>query len=118
VYVAVGSSMSLPDPRLAEVATASELTHLETGFLAFKSAGQVIKGTVNLDPRVMTVTRGQATLRDCYLSSILRYDRETGQPEGAAPTDRTLVTVTLQLVAGTWKVAAITHVGDGCASNA
>ena len=114
VYVAVGSEMKLPDPRLAEVATGEELRHLGGGFLAFSSAGQVLRGTIDLAPEVVSLASSEAVLRDCYFSHILRYDKATGQPKGAAPTRRTLVSVTIQLDGGAWKVAAIKHGGEGC----
>src|SRR5207244_2437378 len=116
VYVAVGSEMHLPDPRLADIATGEELRQLGSGFLAFSSDGQVLRGTSELDPKVVDVNGEQATLRDCYLSRILRYDKATGQPKGSPPTDRTLVTVTLQSDNGSWKVASIKHESDGCTS--
>jgi hypothetical protein len=117
VYVAVATEMKLPDPRLAEVATGEELRQLGSGFLAFKSAGEIFKGTIDLDPKVSSIAGASATLRDCYLSHILGYDAATGKPKGAEDTTRRLVTVTLQLDAGVWKVAAIRHDGDGCTSS-
>ena len=116
IYVAVASEMKLPDARLAEVATGEELRQLGGGFLAFSSKGEIFKGTIDLDPKVVSITGSTATLRDCYLSAILGYDKATGKPEGSAPTQRTLVTVTLQLEGGVWKVAAIKHEGEGCTS--
>jgi hypothetical protein len=110
--------MNLPDPRLAEVATGTELRQLAGGFLAFKSAGQIIRGTIDLAPRIVSVVGAEATLRDCYLSRILRYDRATAEAEGTAPAERTLVTVTLSFESGAWKVAAIKHESDGCTSAA
>lgn len=118
IYVAVGSDMKLPDPRLAQVATGEELRQLGGGFLAFASKGEIFKGTIDLDPKVVSITGSTATLRDCYLSAILGYEKASGKPLGTAPTQRTLVTVTLQLEGGTWKVAAIKHEAEGCTSAA
>jgi hypothetical protein len=114
VYVAVGSEMNLPDSRLAEVATGTELRQLGGAFLADESRGHVVKGTIDLYPRVISVTDGQAQLADCYFSRILVFKRATNQPVGAGGTNRTHVTATLQLLDGTWKVAAIQHDGDAC----
>jgi hypothetical protein len=118
IYVSVGGEMKLPDPRLAQVAIGDELRQLGGGFLAFSSDGQVLRGTIDLAPVVTSVQGTQATLRDCYFSHILRYDKTTGQAKGTAPTERTLVTVTMQFDSGAWKVAAIKHEGDGCSSAA
>ena len=114
IYVAVGSEMHLPDPRLVEVATGEELRTLGGAFLADMSQGHVLKGTTDLDPKVVSVVAGTATLRDCYFSRILVYSTATGQPIGSGDTNRSLVTATLVLDGGTWKVSAIRHEGDGC----
>ena len=114
VYVAVGSEMRLPDPRLAEVATGEELRALGSGFLAYKSAGQVIRGTIDLAPKVLEIGGNRAVLTDCYASHILRYDQASGRPAGTEPSERTLVTVTMVLEGGTWKVAGIRHEREGC----
>lgn len=114
VYVAVGSEMRLPDPRLAEVATGEELRALGSGFLAYKSAGQVIRGTIDLAPKVLEIGGNRATLTDCYASHILRYDQASGRPAGTEPSERSLVTVTMVLEGGSWKVAGIRHEREGC----
>ena len=116
IYIAVGSELHLPDLRLAEVATGEEVRTLGGRFLADKSQGHVLKGTIDLDPKVVSVAAETATLRDCYFSRILVYDNATGQPTGSGDTNRTLVTATLVLDGGTWKVSAIHHEGDGCAA--
>lgn len=107
--------MQLPDARLAQVATGNELRTLGGRFLADQSQGQVLKGTIDLDPKVAAIAGGTATLRDCYFSRILIYDASTGSPIGSGDTSRTLVTATLSLESGAWKVSAIRHEGDGCA---
>ena len=114
VYVAVGGQVSPSYAQLDQVATGRELTTLESGFLAYHAQGQVIRGTIDLAPQITAVDGAQATLTDCYASHILRYSQSTGQPVGAAPSQRSLVTVTMSLEAGTWKVAAIRHEKDGC----
>lgn len=114
IYIAVGEQMQLPDARLAQVATGDELRTLGGAFLADKSEGHVLKGSIELDPKVVSIDGSAATLRDCYLSHILVYNQATNQPTGSGSTNRTLVTVTLMLDNGTWKVSAIRHEGDGC----
>ena len=114
VYIAVGSEMKLPDPRLAEVATGDELRQLGGAFLAYKVEGEVFRGTIDLAPKVLAVSGDTATVSDCYASHIIGYDAATGQPKGPGRPGRTLVTVTMVREANTWKVAAIRHEGDGC----
>jgi len=114
VYIAVGSDMRLPDPRLAEVATGEELRQLGGAFLAYKAEGEVFRGTIDLAPRVVSVSGDTATISDCYASHIIGYDAATGQPKGPGRPGRTLVTVTMVRDANTWKVAAIRHEGDEC----
>lgn len=58
VYVAVGGELNLPDPRLADVATGKALQALNGGFLALRSKGQVIKGTIELAPKVISIEDG------------------------------------------------------------
>jgi len=114
VYVAVASQMKLPDSRLAEVATGDELRQLGSGFLAFESEGEVFRGTIELDSKVVSIDGNTAVLRSCYLSHILGYDAKTNQPKGPEDSSRRLVTVTFSMSDGVWKVAAIRHEGDGC----
>ena len=114
VYIAVGEQMQLPDARLAQVATGQELRTLGGAFLAAKSEGEVLRGTIDLEPRVVSVEGGNASLRDCYLSSILGY--RGNQPVGPPDPQRRLVEVSLVLDGGAWKVSAIDHISDGCSA--
>ena len=114
VYVEIGSQANPSYAQLDQVATGQELTTLESGFLAYHAQGEVIRGSIDLAPKVVAVSDANATLTDCYASHILGYSQSTGQPVGTAPSQRTLVTVTLAREGETWKVAAIRHDGDGC----
>lgn len=114
VYVEIGSQANPSYAQLDQVATGQELTTLESGFLAYHAQGEVIRGSIDLAPKVIAVNDANATLTDCYASRILGYSQSTGQPVGTAPSQRTLVTVTMTREGETWKVAAIRHEGDGC----
>lgn len=114
IYIAVGSEMKLPDPRLAEVATGDELRQLNGAFLADQAAGQVLRGTIDLAPEVLERTPERALVRDCQASQILVIERATGRPLGPAPPERTLITVTMLRDTGVWKVGGIRHEGAGC----
>ena len=65
-YVAVGGELNLPDPRIAEVSTGEALRALNSGFIALKAGGEVIKGSVELSPTLVGMTEKSATLTDCY----------------------------------------------------
>gem|GEM_PF-5009523 len=106
--------MRLPDARLNEVATGEELRSLNSGFLAYKSVGQVIRGTIDLAPKVTALDGARASVTDCYASHILVYDTASGRPIGPEPSQRTLVTAAMVLEGGAWKVAAIKHEEEGC----
>lgn len=114
MYIAVGSEMKLPDPRLAEVATGEELRQLNGAFLADKAAGQVLRGSIDLAPAVVERATDRALVRDCQASQILVVDRASGRPLGPAPSDTTLITATMLWEQNAWKVAGIRHEGDGC----
>lgn len=114
IYIAVGSEMKLPDPRLAEVATGEGLRTLGSAFLADKAGGHVLRGTIDLAPKVVELAPDKALVRDCYASHILVVDAATGRPLGPERPERVLVTVTLVPESGTWKVLGIRHEGDGC----
>jgi hypothetical protein len=115
VYIAVGEQMQLPDPRLAQVAAGQELQTLGGAFLAAKSEGEVLRGSVDLDPKVISIGNGTASLRDCYLSDVLGY--KDNKPVGPADPQRRLVAATLVLAGGAWKVSSIDHISDGCTAS-
>ena len=116
VYIAVGEQMHLPDPRLAQVATGEELRTLGGAFLADESEGHILKGSIDLDPKVVSVQDATAQVSDCYFSHILVYDQASGRPTGPGSSSRTLVSATLALDSGVWKVAAIRHEADDCSA--
>lgn len=114
VYLAASNPMNPQDPRLREVATGEELKTLTSAFLASKSSGEIYKGTIELRPAVPEVSGDTATLSDCYLSSILAYDAQTGALRDRHENVRRLVTASLVKEGGVWKVARIRHERDGC----
>ena len=114
VYLAASNPMNPQDPRLREVATGEELKTLTSAFLASKSSGEVYKGSIELRPAVPEVSGDTATLSDCYLSSILAYDAQSGVLRDRHENVRRLVTASLVKEGGVWKVARIRHERDGC----
>ncbi|MEW6470653.1 MAG: hypothetical protein AB1679_00075 [Actinomycetota bacterium] len=114
-YLAAADPMNPEDPRLAERATGGELETVQKAFLARRSAGEVIRGTLDLAPRVASVRPdgAAATVTDCYADHTGVYDAATGARKDSESGVRHLVTVEMVLQ-GTWKVSSVTLERDGC----
>ena len=112
-YLQAADPMNPEHPALAQHATGKELEQLQRSFLALASAGEVIRGTLDLAPRVVSVTGTSARITDCYLDNTGVYDAG-GTRKDAASGVRHLIDVELVLEGGRWKVARIAREGDGC----
>lgn len=115
-YLAAANPMNPMDPALAQHATGEELIQVRNHFLSRKAVGQDIRGTIDLAPRVATVSDTQATVADCYFDHTQHFSTETNTPVESADTVRQSITATLVYVDGTWKVQSINHEGSGCAA--
>jgi hypothetical protein len=114
-YTHAGDPMNPEDPALREHATGPALTILVGAFVALKSAGKVIRGQFDLAPRVITVDGETASVHDCYDdSSAGVYDATTGAREDKPSGQRHLVTATMRLDHGAWKVERLADEGLGC----
>lgn len=113
-YLAAADPMDPEHPLLAERATGRQLETLQKAFLALKAGGEVIRGTLDLAPRVVSVLGNTATVRDCYLDNTGVYDAATGVRKDTSSGVRHLATASLELIDGTWKVSTLTKEGDGC----
>jgi len=113
-YLKSADPMDPENPLLAQHATGPALETVQKAFLALKSAGKVIRGELDLAPRVVTVDGGMATVRDCYGDGTGVYDAATGAREDEPSGQRHLVTATLRLDEGTWKVERLADEGLGC----
>jgi len=113
-YLVAADPMNPEHPVLAEVATGEELGQLRGAFLARLSAGEVIRGDLDLAPEVVEVNGSDAIVRDCYLDRTGIYDAASGQRKDTESGVRHLVTVRLVREGEAWKVASITREGDGC----
>jgi hypothetical protein len=113
-YLAAADPMDPTHPALAEHATGEQLETLERAFLARQTNGEVIRGTLDLAPRVVSVVGDTATVRDCYLDNTGIYDAATGERRDTATGVRHLITATLVREDGDWKVSDLTQEGDGC----
>ena len=116
-FLAAGDPMNPEDPRLAEHATGEQLAAVRKSFLAAKAAGNVIRGTLDLAPKVVSADATTVVLRDCYGDGTGLYSAATGARQDKETPGRQLVTATVTLVDGVWKVSAIKHEGDGCTAS-
>lgn len=113
-YLAAADPMDPTSPALAAHATGEQLETLERAFLARQTNGEVIRGTLDLQPRVVSVVGDTATVRDCYLDNTGVFDAVTGERHDTATGVRHLITATLVVEDNTWKVRDLEREGDGC----
>lgn len=115
-FLAAGDPVDPLSPRLAAHATGDELAAVRNRFLAVKAAGQVIRGSLDLAPKVVSVEPSTVVLSDCYDDRTGAYSADGVRQDKEDPR-RHLVTATVILVDGAWKVSAIKHEGDGCTAS-
>src|SRR5688572_28815009 len=113
-YLEAADPMDPTNPALAAHATGEQLETLERAFLARQTNGEVIRGTLDLQPRVVSVVGETATVRDCYLDNTGVFDAESGERHDTATGVRHLITATLVVEGDTWKVSDLEQEGDGC----
>ncbi|MGH9009571.1 MAG: hypothetical protein ACRDYF_06940 [Acidimicrobiia bacterium] len=116
-FLAAADPMNPEDPRLAEHATGEELVAVHSSFLAAKAAGNVIRGTFDLAPKVVSADTTTVVLRDCYDDQTGVYSAATGERQDKDDPRRHLVTVTVKFVDGAWKVASVKREGEGCTAS-
>jgi hypothetical protein len=113
-YLAAADPMDPADPDLARYATGASLDRLRASFSDHFAKGEVIRGTVDLAPKIEKSSGVTATLRDCYLDRTHVFDSSTGA-QVDQPGDATFeVVATLVLESGSWKVSTLDKVADGC----
>ena len=113
-YLRSADPMDPENPLLIQHATGPALEAVQKAFLALKSAGKVIRGQLDLAPRVVTVEGDRATVRDCYGDTTGVYDAATGARQDQPSGQRHLVTASLRLEGRTWKVERLADEGLGC----
>ena len=97
---------------LAQHATGQELSDLRVRLTRLRTDGIVIRGTIDLDPRVESMTNDAATVRDCHdASHFLKYDAKTGELRDTVDPNRVLWSVAMVQESGVWKVATVTEQG-------
>ena len=115
-FLAAGDPIDPQSPRLAEHATGEQLASVRNSFLAAKGAGHVLRGTLNLAPRVVSAEATTVVISDCYDDQTGLYSPDGVRQDKEDPR-RHLITATVTLVDGAWKVAAVKHEGDGCTAS-
>lgn len=113
-YLAAADPMDPEHPGLAQHATGDELETLQKAFLARKAGGEVIRGSLDLAPKVVNVDGTTATVSDCYADNTHVYDAATGTQKDTSSGMRHLVTAKLVLVDEVWKVSVLTRERGGC----
>lgn len=113
-YLKSADPMEPENPLLVQHAIGPALEAVQKAFLALKSSGKVIRGELDLAPRLVKVDADTATLRDCYGDTTGVYDAATGKRQDQPSGQRHLVTATLRLDGGTWKVERLADEGLGC----
>jgi hypothetical protein len=117
-YLEAADPMNPEHPVLDDVATGEELQQLRSAFLARLSAGEVIRGDLELAPVPTAVDETTATVTDCYLDRTGVYDAVSGERKDRESGVRHRVTARLALEGSAWKVASITREGEGCTPEA
>lgn len=113
-YLVAADPMDPEHPALVERATGAQLEQVQQAFLARLSAGEVIRGSLDLAPEVETIDDDAAEVRDCYADGTGIYDAATGERKDTESGERQLVRASLVRDEGAWKVAELVREGTGC----
>jgi hypothetical protein len=116
-YLEAADPMDPGHPVLAEHAVNPQLERLQRSFLARRSSGEVIRGTLDLAPEVVSVEGRTARVADCYADSTGVYDAKTGERKDTPSGVRHRITAEMVLDGAVWKVSDITREGDECDSS-
>jgi hypothetical protein len=100
--------------RLGQRATGKELAKLYAVFQGNAVAGTVVKGTIDIAPKVVSITGATAQVRDCYDDKTGLYRVSDGQRIDTDDPRRHQAFMTFTRVGDIWKVSAITDEGLGC----
>lgn len=113
-YLRAADPMDPTNPVLAAHASGDELRQVQQTFAGHFQRGEVIRGTLDLRPRVTAQTESTATVTDCYGDSTHIFDAATGKQKDPPESVRYLVTATLVVEGGVWKVSAMKKEGEAC----
>jgi len=114
-YLRAADPMNPQHPDLAATATGEQLEQVRSAFLFRLSNGEVIRGTIEAHPHIEgAVEATTATVLDCSTDNSHIFDAATGAQKDNAGTFTHEMRADMVLVDGTWKVAAVHHLRDGC----
>jgi hypothetical protein len=113
-YLKAADPMRPADPALARYAAGQELDQVRQAFTTHLAKNEVIRGRLDLDPTVESISSHGATITDCYLDATHVFDATTGTQKDADGEKRFQVKATLLLRDDTWKVSSISKEGEGC----
>jgi hypothetical protein len=113
-YLAAANPMRPDDPALQQHATGDEIKQLVESFSAMKAGNEIIKGNLDLDPKVTSVNGNTAAVRDCIDDHSGIYDATTGERKDQYDPNKLTSSASLTLVDGVWKVDHLSSGGTGC----
>ena len=94
------------DPSLAATMVDPLLQKVRANLLGYQNAGIVGRGSIQLNPRVVSISATTATVDDCNFSSSELVYAKTGKPvPPITPPEHDYVKATVVLVNGAWKVS-------------
>lgn len=118
-YIAYGSRSDPFTPQALSAAlgpyfTGDEYKRLFNFFQLERVKGEVVRGTIDLSPKVQSVDATSAVVTDCYDAHNLGSYKPDGTRTDPVTLPRTLVEVDFVLESGAWKAASVTPKGRGC----
>lgn len=113
-YLKASNPMRPDSPDLAAHATGEQYRQVVESFSAMKAGNEIIKGDLDLAPKVVEQRDTEATVVDCIDDRTGIYDATSGERKDTDDPRRRQSRATLQLVDGTWKLSHLTSEGFGC----
>lgn len=114
-YLRAADPMNPQHPDLAATAVGAQLDQVRGAFLSRLAGREVIRGTIDPNPRLDGVpTATSATLTDCLTDNSHIFDATTGEQKDSPQTVTHLQRVQMTFVDGVWKVERISQLSDGC----
>ncbi len=101
--------------RLVERTTGAQTTTLFQFFQGNAAVGYVVRGEIDLAPKVVSNDGATAKVRDCHDDRTGVYRASDGTRIDTDNPARHQVLMTLRKENGTWKVESTIDEGDGCA---
>jgi len=114
-FLKAADPMNPQHPDLLATATGEQLEQVQKAFLARLSGGEVIRGTLDLRPRLAGPVEGTtATVNDCYADDTHLFAAASGAQKDKPGVVTQRVSADMVFQSEVWKVAAVHHEGEGC----